>query len=404
MVQSTIENLAAQTANVFLQNGYTHRSIHEKEVVMQKIILLHKQHGYDYYTPEIIDLFLKDAERRYQSQEIGKIRFRFYQKTADYLTQFHKKGSIDLYSRNTPTNLTPYYEKIFTRIHDYDGWGKSTKHYVRQFSLPYFKWLIQNRVASLEQVTDEMIRQYFLDCSNRMTLNSVDTIKRVLKKLHCYLYEVGLCKDSFSDTLSFTVPTEHRIKKPVSQEEIAAVLSTIDRSTSIGKRDYAVIVLAAVTGMRSVDIINLLLTAIDWINGEIRITQSKTEKTLALPLTKDVGMALQDYILNGRPDSDLPFVFLHNRAPYVKMGRTLPNQIFNGYRLKMGLPRYGFHGLRRAVGTNMVVAGIPVTTVSQVLGHSGIDPTKQYISLDSVHLKECALDLNGFMPEGGDRA
>ena len=51
-----------------------------------------------------------------------------------------------------------------------------------------------------------------------------------------------------------------------------------------------------------------------------------------------------------------------------------------------------------------VVAGIPVTTVSQVLGHSGIDPTKQYISLDSVHLKECALDLNGFMPEGGGRA
>ena len=63
VVQSTIENLAAQTANVFLQNGYTHRSIHEKEVVMQKIILLHKQHGYDCYSPEIISLFLKDSER-----------------------------------------------------------------------------------------------------------------------------------------------------------------------------------------------------------------------------------------------------------------------------------------------------------------------------------------------------
>ena len=249
-----------------------------------------------------------------------------------------------------------------------------------------------------------MIRKYLLDCSNRMTLNSVDTTKRVLKKLHCYLYEVGLCKESFFDTLSFTVPTEHRIKKPVPQEEIAADLSTIDRNTSIGKRDYAVIVLAAVTGMRSVDIINLPLTAIGWINGEIRIIQSKTEKTLALPLTKDVGMALQDYILNGRPDSDLPFVFLRGRAPYVKMGRTLPYQIFNGYRLKIGLPKCAFHGLRRAVGTNMVVAGIPVTTVSQVLGHSGIDPTKQYISLDSVHLKECALDLYGFMPEGGGGA
>lgn len=404
MVQSTIENLAAQTANVFRQNGYNHRSIHEKEVVMRKIILLHKQHGCDCYNPEIMALFCRDAERRYQNQEIGKTRFLFYQKTADYLTQFHENGSLDLYSRNIPTSLTPYYEKIFTHIQGYDGWGKSTKHSVRQFSLPYFKWLLQNGVTSLEQVTDEMIRKYLLDCSNRMTLNSVDTTKRVLKKLHRYLYEAGLCKNSFSDTLSFTVSTEHRIKKPVPQEEIAAVLSTIDRNTSIGKRDYAVIILAAVTGMRSVDIINLPLTAIDWINGEIRIIQSKTEKALALPLTKDVGMALQDYIMNGRPDSDLPFVFLHGRAPYVKMGRTLPYQIFNGYRLKIGLPKCTFHGLRRAVGTNMVIAGIPVTTVSQVLGHSGIDPTKQYISLDSVHLKECALDLNGLMPEGGGRA
>lgn len=144
--------------------------------------------------------------------------------------------------------------------------------------MPYFKWLLQNGVTSLEQVTDEMIRKYLLDCSNRMTLNSVDTTKRVLKKLHRYLYEVEICKDSFSDTLSFTVPTEHRIKKPVPQEDIAAVLSVINRNTAIGKRDYAVIVLAAVTGLRSVDIINLPLTAIDWINGEIRITQSKTEK------------------------------------------------------------------------------------------------------------------------------
>lgn len=404
MVQSTIEHLAAQTANVFLKNGYNHRSIHEKEVVMRKIVLLHKQHGRDCYDPEIMALFLRDAESRYQRQEMGKIRFRFYQKTADYITQFHKNGTLDLYHRSIPLALAPYYETILVRIRTYEGWNEKEKSSTRQIGMPYFKWLAGNGVASFEQVDESIVRKYLLDCTNRMTLNSVDTVKRALKKLHRYLYEVGICKDSFSDTLSFTVPTEHRIKKPVPQEDIAAVLNIIDRSTSIGKRDYAIVMLAAVTGMRSVDIINLPLNAIDWINGEIQTTQSKTEKTLALPLTKDVGMAIQDYILNGRPGSELSFVFLRDRTPYVKMGRSLPYQIFNGYRIKMGLPKCPFHGLRRAVGTNMVVAGIPVTTVSQVLGHSGIDPTKQYISLDSVHLKECALDLNSFMPEGGGGA
>ena len=59
------------------------------------------------------------------------------------------------------------------------------------------------------------------------------------------------------------------------------------------------------------------------------------------------------------------------------------------YREKLGRPVCAVHGLRRAVGTNMVVAGIPVTTVAQVLGHSRISATKQYISLDSAHLKQC---------------
>ena len=69
VIQSTIENLAAQTANLFLQNGYNHRSIHEKEVVMRKIILLHKQHGCDCYSPEIMALFLRDAERWGKEQD-----------------------------------------------------------------------------------------------------------------------------------------------------------------------------------------------------------------------------------------------------------------------------------------------------------------------------------------------
>lgn len=404
MVQSTIENLAAQTANVFLRNGYTHRSIQEKEVVMREIILLHKQQGCVCYNQEIMALFLLNAENRYQRQEIGKTRFRFYQKTADYLTQFHHNGNLDLCSRRTFLDLAPYYESILAHMRANEGLHEKEKFRIRQVSMPYFKWLAGNGIASFEQADESVIRKYLLDCSNRMTLNSINTTKRVLKKLHLYLYEAEVCEDSFHDTLSFTVPTEYRIKKPVPQEEIAAVLNIIDRSTSIGKRDYAIIMLAAVTGIRSVDIINLSLGAIDWINGEIRIIQSKTEKTLALPLTKDVGIAIQDYILNGRPDSRLSSVFLRNRSPYVKMGHTLPYQIFNSHRLKLGLPKCAFHGLRRAVGTNMAVAGIPVTTVSQVLGHSGIDSAKQYISLDSVHLKECALDLNGFMPEGGGKA
>ena len=123
---------------------------------------------------------------------------------------------------------------------------------------------------------------------------------------------------------------------------------------------------------RSVDIVNLELTDIDWANGEIKIVQEKTSKSLALPLTADVGEAIQDYILYGRPTSDEPYVFLRSNSPHTKMGRSMPYLQFNVHRAKLGLPKASFHSLRRALGTNMVIAGVPITTVAQVLGHFGL--------------------------------
>ena len=161
------------------------------------------------------------------------------------------------------------------------------------------------------------------------------------------------------------------------------------------------ILLATVTGLRSVDIRRLAFSDIDWVNGEIRLVQSKTGNTLALPLTTDVGEAIQDYILNGRPASDLSNIFLSAKSPHVPLQDRGLYSAFNKYREKLGRPVCAVHGLRRAVGTNMVVAGIPVTTVAQVLGHSRISATKQYISLDSAHLKQCALDFTG-LPDRGE--
>ena len=74
--------------------------------------------------------------------------------------------------------------------------------------------------------------------------------------------------------------------------------------------------------------------------------------------------------------------------------------LFNDYQKKAGIVRTpydgkGFHALRRAMGTNLVYAKVPLEMASQVLGQRDPNAAKQYIFLDSDHLKECALDLNG---------
>ena len=176
----------------------------------------------------------------------------------------------------------------------------------------------------------------------------------------------------------------------------------------MGKRDYSIILLGANLGLRAMDIANLKLRDIDWRNGEIHALQQKTQEVLSLPLMPEVGEAVNEYILSGRPESNSEYVFLRHRAPFQKMhDGVLIGDMFESYQKKAGIERKpfdgkGFHSLRRMLGREMAVSGIPVTTIAQVLGHSKTDSARQYISLDSEHLRECALDFRGIEVGRGD--
>ncbi|WP_233452709.1 tyrosine-type recombinase/integrase [Caproicibacter fermentans] len=50
--------------------------------------------------------------------------------------------------------------------------------------------------------------------------------------------------------------------------------------------------------------------------------------------------------------------------------------------------------LRRHLAKNLIVSGVPVTTIAQILGHQSMESVKQYLSLDGQNLKERALDFS----------
>ena len=80
--------------------------------------------------------------------------------------------------------------------------------------------------------------------------------------------------------------------------ETAAILAAIDTDTSMGKRDYAIIITAAYTGMRISDIFALELSSIRWTEKKIVFTQKKTGRENVVPLSAEVGNAIARYILS----------------------------------------------------------------------------------------------------------
>lgn len=264
----------------------------------------------------------------------------------------------------------------------------------------YAKWLSNHGIHSFSDIKVSDLRLFIIEDTHNLKSKTIPNFRSELRRFHIWLYKKGFIPDTYENLFDFRIAIENKIHPAVLPDDVAKILEQIDRKTAIGKRDYAMMPCGIVLGLRGCDLIRLKRTDVDWYKGELRICQHKTSKPLALPLTTDIAEAMKDYILHGRPECDEANVFLRHNTPIgiLKSG-SISGQIFNYYKKKAGLEFVGsYYAVRRAVGKNLVVAGTPVTDVAQVLGHTDIANTKQYISLDTEHLKICSLGFEGIRP------
>ena len=212
-----------------------------------------------------------------------------------------------------------------------------------------------------------------------------------------HLYENHFTPENLSLAIPEMVARRTIFREGFSGVEIERLLDTPDVETPIGKRDYAIMLLAAQTGLRACDIVNLRREDIDWRTREIRIVQKKTGKPLSLPLQPESGNAIADYLLNARPESDLPYIFLCHVGALRPINNRSASSIVTKYlhraEIVSTIPRRGFHSFRRSFGTRLLQNEIPLELLQQLLGHSKIDSAKPYLSVNELGLKNCALGL-----------
>lgn len=180
--------------------------------------------------------------------------------------------------------------------------------------------------------------------------------------------------------------------------ELDTLLRAVDRSHAIGRRDYAVLLLAAHYGMRPSDIRQLSLEHIDWRGSRITFCQSKTGKILSLPLLPEVSNALISYLRQGRPTTQSRHIFVRHQAPFEPFGPN--NNLASimrdalrraGFQDRPG--RRGLYLLRHTLATRLLGAGLPIKTISDVLGHTSTDTTFGYTKVDLTGLRSVALSL-----------
>jgi integrase/recombinase XerD len=167
------------------------------------------------------------------------------------------------------------------------------------------------------------------------------------------------------------------------------LLASCDRSTAMGRRDRAILVLLARLGLRAGEVAGLELDDLDWAAGEISV-RGKGDRRERLPLPADVGEALAGYLAGGRPRTGCRKVFLRLSAPVTGLTVAAVTAVVYRACARAGLPRAGAHRLRHSAASAMLAGGGTLTEVGQVLRHARLQTTAIYAKIDFAALQSLA--------------
>jgi site-specific recombinase XerD len=242
----------------------------------------------------------------------------------------------------------------------------------------------------------QRVESFFIEYAEDRARPSRRSMQSALRTFLRFCFHEGY----ISQRLDHAVPTLRtyklaKVPRGLNEAQAQAVLESVDRTTDVGRRDYAILTLLHTYGVRGGQVRALRLDDIHWSQDQILFRAAKGGKDSLLPLTAEVGESLLAYLQNGRPHSTSREVFLTCRAPYRPMAQssTLSAIVSTHIRAAgLDVAHKGAHAFRHGFATRMVADGHPFKAVADVLGHRYLSTTFIYTKVDFKALSAVALE------------
>lgn len=169
------------------------------------------------------------------------------------------------------------------------------------------------------------------------------------------------------------------------EDEIDRLLSVFDRRSTLGARDYALVVTFLDTGLRCQELCGLTLDRADLEYGELKVL-GKGNKERTVPIGVRTVAALRRYRAHFRPDVNVPYFFVNAEGGLLTTGAV--QQIVARARKTARIPRLHVHLLRHTFAVHYLMAGGDAFSLQRILGHSTLDVTRNYVNLVQGQVKE----------------
>lgn len=340
-----------------------------------------------------------DLVQNYLAKRIAGLsasRARFVRASVRIFSEADEKGKFRRRINSPPSTpiwfiqgLTQYLQ--FVRVHR--GLSEKTERKYRQKLSAFAHFLESCGIGQLGAITPQHIREFYENAGGMPRRSYGST----LRAFFSWAAAQGWLSKSLGDAIPR--PRQYRhvgLPDVLNQSDVERLLAAVDRSTPLGRRDYAILLLAARYGLRPSDIRQLTLDDIDWRGVRIDLRQVKTGRSLALPLLPEVAHALSAYLRDGRPASTNRVIFLRHCAPFEPFANENNlNAIMRKALRLAGLHdrsgRRGLYLLRHTLATQLLASGRPLKTISDLLGHASTQTTYVYTKVDLVGLRTVAI-------------
>lgn len=350
--------------------------------------------------------YLQELRQGYEAGALKAWRFKLARKAVVFVTQQWETGEVR-WAHLPPwgrAELPPHHAAVLTPYTDHltaAGYARGTRTVYRLVAQQFLQYLDRAQVPALAVATLEDVSRSVPAVGTAYQPTSMRTVLSALRHFLAWAAETQAVTQDLTPAVPRSGGRKTVVVPPLAAAEEQRLLTAFNRTTAIGRRDYAICLLALRLGLRAGDIVRLQWDDFNWRRQTLTVVQQKTGRRLTTPLLADVGNAVIDYRLHGRPPSDCPVVFLRSQAPYRPLnGKSGVYKVVAAAMARAGIRQapgqpHGPHALRHALAARLLAAETPLPLIAGVLGHANKETTKVYLSTDTEHLRACALGLEG---------
>jgi integrase/recombinase XerD len=339
-------------------------------------------------TPEVMHSCWKALQRRWP-QAAGTVHV-----MERFLTE---RGLLKPSPRQVFSPTEIQLKRYSEYLRDVRGVSRATTHNHLRTTAEFLAHVrFDHAPRSLSGIDASDLEEFIRKISKGLTRGTIQHIVAALRSFLRFLATTGQVTPGLDSQIDTPRMYRHeQLPRSLPWETVQAFLQSIPRNHPMGHRDHTIFFLMATYGLRASEIVALTLDDLQWKTGLIRIPQTKTGRTLELPLTDEVASILISYLRKVPRPAGYRHLFFRMRAPIGTLKPTAVCEAFQGWSRRSGLdiPFQGAHCIRHSYAVHLLRQGTSMKAIGDLLGHCDAESTGVYLRLATEDLRGVGLSV-----------